>query len=67
MVRFVFHLRFVVNVLCVMGAVVGAAMLVPATYSILANDGMVLFFAAPAVAAIIAGSGLFLLTKQREP
>ena len=67
MVRFVFDLRLVVNVLCVLVSVVGAAMLVPSIYSVFANDGMVFFFAGPAVAAIVIGTGLFLLTKQREP
>src|SRR5215204_2194832 len=43
MVRFVFDLRLVVNVLCVLVSVVGAAMLVPSIYSVLANDGMVFF------------------------
>jgi trk system potassium uptake protein len=53
-----------------LGAVItagGTAMLIPAGFSLLADDGHVLVFGLPAVAAIALGASLFSLTRSREP
>ena len=42
-------------------------MLIPAGFSFLVDDGHVLVFGLPAVAAIVLGAGLFSLTRSREP
>ena len=42
-------------------------MLIPAGFSLLVDDGHVLVFGLPAVAAIVLGAGLFSLTRSREP
>jgi trk system potassium uptake protein len=53
-----------------LGAVItagGTAMLIPAGFSLLTDDGHVLVFGLPAVAAIALGASLFSLTRSREP
>src|SRR3712207_3421707 len=42
-------------------------MLIPAAFSLLADDGNVLAFGLPAVVAIALGASLFFLTRSREP
>jgi trk system potassium uptake protein len=59
--------KLVANVLCVMVAAVGAAMLIPGAYSAAVGDGLWLAFVLPALAALIVGSALFLPTRQRQP
>jgi trk system potassium uptake protein TrkH len=66
-VRALVNTKLVANVLCVMVAAVGAAMLVPAAYSAAVGDGLWLAFLLPALATMIAGTGLFVHTRQRQP
>jgi trk system potassium uptake protein len=61
------HLRVIANALGAVIATGGAAMLIPAGFSLLAGDGNVLAFGLPALAAIALGAGLFSLTRSRNP
>lgn len=63
----VLHPKLVINVLCAMVAAVGVSMLVPAAYSLFADDGLLLAFLLPAVLATVGGAGLFSLTRERVP
>jgi trk system potassium uptake protein TrkH len=57
------HPRVVSNALGALLAAGGAAMLLPAVYSLLAADGNVAAFGLPALGALILGSVLFVLTR----
>lgn len=57
------HLRVVSNVLGALLAAGGAAMLLPAAYSLLSADGNTGVFAFPAFGAVILGTVLFFLTR----
>jgi trk system potassium uptake protein TrkH len=61
------HPRVIANALGAVIAAGGAAMLIPAVFSLLAGDGNVMAFGLPAVAAIALGATLFSLTRSREP
>ncbi|MDQ5814501.1 MAG: TrkH family potassium uptake protein, partial [Actinomycetota bacterium] len=61
------HLKVIANALGAVIAAGGAAMLIPAAFSLLASDGNVLAFALPALAAIALGAILFSLTRSPEP
>ncbi|MCA1847990.1 MAG: TrkH family potassium uptake protein, partial [Actinobacteria bacterium] len=61
------HPKVIANALGAVIAAGGAAMLIPAGFSLLVDDGHVLVFGLPAVAAIALGVGLFSLTRSREP
>ena len=61
------HPRVISNALGAVIAAGGAAMLIPAVFSLLAGDGNVLAFGVPALAAIALGATYFSLTRSREP
>jgi trk system potassium uptake protein TrkH len=61
------HPRVIANALGAVIAAVGAAMLIPAAFSLLADDGNVLAFGLPALATIALGAILFSLTRSPEP
>ena len=60
------HAKLIANVLCTMVAAVGSAMLIPAVYSAMVDDGLLLAFLIPALVAMIGGTALFLLTRRRR-
>ena len=57
------HPRIVLNALAAVCAAGGAAMFLPAAYSLVAGDGNVLSFGLPALVTVILGAALFLLTR----
>lgn len=61
------HPRVILNALGAVYAAGGAAMLVPALYALVVGDGNALSFAAPAVATVVAGASVFLLTRSERP
>jgi trk system potassium uptake protein TrkH len=61
------HPKVIANALGAVITAAGTAMLIPAGFSFLADDGHVLVFGLPAVAAIALGASLFSLTRSPEP
>lgn len=61
-----FNPRVVANALSALVAAAGAAMLIPAAYSLLVSDGAAAALGLPAVAAIVAGAALFFLTRSPD-
>jgi trk system potassium uptake protein TrkH len=61
------HPKVIANALGAVIAAGGAAMLIPAAFSLLARDGNTLAFGFPALAAMTLGAVLFFLTRNPEP
>lgn len=60
------HPRVIFNSLCLVLGAVGAAMLVPAVYSLFAEDGAFAAFALPALASGVVCGGGFWATRRKE-
>ena len=60
------HWRVILNALAALSAAVGAAMLVPAAYSLLTRPDDAWIFWLPGAAAMVLGAALFLLTWTRQ-
>ncbi len=60
------HPRIVLNALAAVCAAGGAAMFLPAGYSLVAGDGNVLSFGLPALVTLILATALFLLTRSPD-
>jgi trk system potassium uptake protein TrkH len=60
------HPRVIANALGVVVAAGGAAMLIPASFSLVVSDGNTLIFGLPALGAVLVGGICFLLTRGSE-
>ncbi len=58
--------RVIVNALAALLAAVGAVMLVPASYSLLASPDEAWTFWVPGISALVLGGGIFSLTRARQ-
>lgn len=61
----VLHVRMILNALAMLICAGGAAMLVPAAYSLLADPGEAWIFWAPSVAALASGAALYYPTRRQ--